>query len=92
MFEWSESSVVFLHGHSPYSGEDVYVNVAMIAGASVKEVTFSGKTIKVTRITTVGTDECGVYEVKESFKELIDQANGLKQEKSQLDGINPKNI
>lgn len=48
----------------------------MIAGASVKEVTFSGKTVKVTRITTVGTDECGVYEVKESFQELIDQANG----------------
>lgn len=76
MFEWSKSSVVFLMGHSPYDGSDVFINAAMVAGAEVREVNVDGKKVKATRITTVGSDGYGVFTVKESFQELIDQANG----------------
>ena len=76
MFKWSESSVVFLKGHSPYDGSDVFVNAAMVAGSEVREVNVDGRKVKATRITTVGSDGYGVFTVKESFQELIDQANG----------------
>lgn len=76
MFEWSKNSIVFLKGHSPYDGSEVFVNAAMVAGSEVREVNVDGKNVKATRITTVGSDGYGVFTVKESFQELIDQANG----------------
>lgn len=76
MFEWSKSSIVLLKGHSPYDGSEVFVNAAMVAGSEVREVNVDGKKVKATRITTVGSDGYGVFAVKESFQELIDQANG----------------
>lgn len=76
MFEWSKNSIVFLKGHSPYDGSDVFVNVAMVAGSEVREVNVDGKKVKATRIKAVGSDGYGVFTVKESFQELLDQANG----------------
>ena len=80
MFEWSKSSVVFLKGHSPYDGSEVFVNAAMVAGSEVRKVNVDSKEVKPTRITTVGSDGYGVFTVKESFQELIDQANGTASE------------
>ena len=75
MFEWSKSSVVFLRGHSPYDGSDVFINAAMVAGAEVCKVNVDGNEVKATRITTVGSDRYGVFTVKESFQELSDEVN-----------------
>lgn len=76
MFEWSKNSIVFLKGHSPYDGSEVFVNAAMVAGSEVREIYANRKQVRGTCIETVGSDGHGSYKVKESFQELIDQANG----------------